>query len=225
MELKQIFQYAVQLQEIMLAVPTRLGFDLETIDFDLDVDRGKLLVHARYRGQIILTSEQIALCRRFQAVLFRILLDHHVNNLQVHLGLYSGGKDCAAFDYLLLPCVEYHVDWKLVSAVQFLNNISFDKQVDCIQTKCLGRYLHTKNGLVCICMLENSLVCTPHNGSRYCITGTLDGYDGNSNLELRNGSVLSCKSYFKKRRGINLRFERQILLKGRRIFSVQNCLQ
>ncbi|XP_073037868.1 endoribonuclease Dicer homolog 2-like [Primulina eburnea] len=228
-ELKQNFQYEVQLQEIVLAVPTRLGYDLEMIDLDLDVDRGKLLVHIKYMEHIILTSEQIAHCRRFQTILFRILLDHHVNNLQVHLGLYSGSKDCTEFDYLLLPCVDLHqnvyIDWRRVSAVQYLNNGSFDKQADCISTKCHGHYLNTKNGLVCICMLENSLVCTPHNGSIYCITGTLDGYDGNSNLELRDGEVISYKSYYEKRHGIKLQFEGQILLRGKRIFTVQNCLQ
>lgn len=58
-ELKQSFQYEVQLQEIVLAVPTRLGYDLEMIDLDLDVDRGKLLVHIKYMEHIILTSEQV----------------------------------------------------------------------------------------------------------------------------------------------------------------------
>lgn len=58
-ELNPNFQYEVKLQDIVLAVPTRLGYDLEMIDLDLEADRGKITVSSKYLGCLRLTSAQV----------------------------------------------------------------------------------------------------------------------------------------------------------------------
>lgn len=59
LELQQEFNYTVQPQDIVLAVRMRLESDVETLNFDLDVDRGKLIVHVKYIGSITLTTELV----------------------------------------------------------------------------------------------------------------------------------------------------------------------
>ncbi|OWM72300.1 hypothetical protein CDL15_Pgr018185 [Punica granatum] len=48
--------------------------------------------------------------------------------------------------------------------------------------------------------------------------------NANSKLNMRDGSSVTYKQYYKERYGINLRCEEQSLLKGRHIFQAQNCL-
>ncbi|KAG8390725.1 hypothetical protein BUALT_Bualt01G0113300 [Buddleja alternifolia] len=170
------FQYDVKFRDVMLAIHTKLENDL---NLDLDVDRWKLVVRVKYIGHITLTSKRVALCQRFQATLFRVLLHHNLNELQEDLHQNAEEKGFAAFDYLLLPSVWSNenvlIDWKCILAVLYTNNAS--GHTDCFSSRGLRHYVQTKNGLVCHCMLENSLVCTPHNGFLYCIAGTLDGFD------------------------------------------------
>lgn len=145
---------------------------------------------------------QVALCKRFQITLLRILLDHKLNKLQED-GQYSEKNGSAVFNYLLLPFLgsdnKISIDWKCISAVQYPENASRVKHTDCSSNRGHSHYMHTKNGLVCCCMLENSLVCTPHNGLVYCINGTCDGFDGNTYLELRGGESVTYKEYYKRR--------------------------
>ncbi|XP_073032399.1 endoribonuclease Dicer homolog 2-like [Primulina eburnea] len=228
-ELNPNFQDEVKLQDIVLAVPTRLGYDLEMIDLDLEADRGKIIMSSKYLGCLRLTSAQISLCRSFQIILFRVLLNQNFNQLHEDIDQCSLSNGSRIFNYLLFPSTgsseNLSVDWKCVTSVLYLSDGSLDKHNDCFATRDQGHYVHTKNGLVCSCMLENSLVCTPHNGLMYCISGTLDGYDGNSNFELRNGEVLSYKKYYEKKHGIKLQFEGETLLYGKRMFTVHNYLQ
>lgn len=58
-KLQQEFAYTVQPQDIVLATRMRLESDVELSNLDLDVDRGKLIVHVKYVGSIKLTSEQV----------------------------------------------------------------------------------------------------------------------------------------------------------------------
>ncbi|XP_011084676.1 endoribonuclease Dicer homolog 2 isoform X1 [Sesamum indicum] len=224
-ELRPNFEYDTKLQDIVLAVHTRLDDDLERSNLDLDVDRGKLIVRIKHVGYVTLNSEQVALCQRFQLTVFRVLIDHNLNKLHEELHEYSN-RNGSVFNYLLLPSIgSYQIDWKCVTAVLYQENASWNLRTDCTN----GGYGHynvrTKNGLVCLCMLENSLVLTPHNNFLYCITGTLNGIDGNTYLELRDGESFTYKEYYKQRHGINLQFERQSLLNGKRIFTVHNYLQ
>lgn len=50
-----------QLRGIILAVRTRLKFDDERLTFDLDVDKGSLLVQVNYSGVVRLTSEEVTI--------------------------------------------------------------------------------------------------------------------------------------------------------------------
>ncbi|KAL3833920.1 hypothetical protein ACJIZ3_008656 [Penstemon smallii] len=228
-KLEPNFQYDVKLQNVILAVHERLDIDSEMLDLALDADRGKILVGLKYIGQHELTSDQVVLSRRFQITLFRALIDHNFNKLNEDLLELSKRNGSLVFDYLLLPSLRINqnifIDWKCIRSILYTSNASLDEHKDCFPSRGCGHYVHTKNGLMCCCMLENSLVCTPHNGVLYCINGTVDGFDGNTFLELNNGESVTYKKYYKQRHGINLKFEKQALMYGKRIFTVHNYLQ
>ncbi|CAK9167068.1 unnamed protein product, partial [Ilex paraguariensis] len=228
-ELRRDVEYNIPLQDIVLAVRTKLNFEDDSLAFDLKVDRGKLTVNIKYVGVVSLTSEQVLLCQKFQITLFRVILDHNLNKLKEVLDACHHRNDAAVFDYLLVPCTSSPrtssiIDWKCVSSVMFSSDNLWDHHSYC-SSKGYGGWVHTKNGVVCRCMLKNSLVCTPHNGHVYCIAGTLPNLDGNSLLHLRDGEVVSYKRYYEKRHGIILHFESELFLKGTHIFTVQNYVQ
>ncbi|XP_022864537.1 endoribonuclease Dicer homolog 2 isoform X3 [Olea europaea var. sylvestris] len=229
LELQQEFNYTVQPQDIVLAVRMRLESDVETLNFDLDVDRGKLIVHVKYIGSITLTTELVFLCQMFQTTVFKHLFHNNINELHEDHGKSYAWSDCVPFDYLLLPTQgsRQHllIDWNCINSFLFQKNSLCDMHECCSSPKGHGHLVHTKNGLLCTCLLENSLVNTPHNGSMYCITGTLGGLYGNSFLRLKDGESVTYKEYYEKRHGIKLHFENETLLNGRRIFTVQNFLQ
>lgn len=100
-----------------------------------------------------------------------------------------------AFDYLLLPLQGPLIDWNCIKSVLIQNNSLRDMHIDGSSPKCHGHLVHTKNGLVCTCMLQNSLVYTPHNGFMYCITGTLGDLDGNSFLIQNDDEYVTYKEY------------------------------
>lgn len=218
-----------QLRGIILAVRTRLKFDNERLIFDLDVDKGSLLVQVNYSGVVRLTSEEILRCQRFQVSLFRILLDRDLSKLQDALAAVQLPVGSAVSDYLLLPSLgstqNPQINWECVNSVLFPSQVLGDKHINCCSTQGHKRSVNTKTGVVCSCMLQNSLVCTPHNGYLYCVTGLLDNLDCNSLLEQRTGESVTYKEYYKKRHGINLCFEGEPLLRGKRIFKVHNYLQ
>ncbi|KAK3023834.1 hypothetical protein RJ639_044551, partial [Escallonia herrerae] len=225
-ELQRSFGYEHMLHNIVLAVGTKLEFG-DKYSFDLDVDRGTLTVGFKYVGIVSLTSEEVLLCQRFQITIFRVLLDHNWTKLKEVLGASTLSSDLALLDYLLLPSTTssqkpFCIDWRSVKAVLFPYKIMLNDHKNCSPKGC---GVHTKNGLVCRCMLENSLVYTPHNCHVYCITGIFDNLDGNSLLELKDGEVISYKAYYERRHGVMLQFEREPFLKGRHIFPVQNHLQ
>ncbi|KAL3520480.1 hypothetical protein ACH5RR_018629 [Cinchona calisaya] len=227
-KLQPEFNYVVLPHDIVLAVRTTLECVDGSLNFDLDVDRGSLKVEMCYAGTITLAPEEVLLCQKFQVTIFRALLDHNLNKLQEALGGLHQKSECPVFDYLLLPskvsCGNPLIDWKCVSSVLFTRENIPDKHMACCSTRGHRLYLHTKNGLVCCCMLENCLVFTPHNGYLYCITGILHDLNSNSLLELRNGEFITYKSYYQNRYGINLCFGGESFLRGKPIFTVQNYL-
>ena len=162
----------------------------------------------------------------------------------------------AVSDYLLLPSVgkSSEINWKCVNSLLFPSQVLGDKHMDWCSTQDRKRSVNTKTGVVCSCLLENSLVFTPHNGNIYCITGFLDNLDCNSLLNVRTGESITYREYYKKRyvqlaseflvhflpymifwfqdikvcafyrQGIELCFE-EPLLSGKRISKVHNYLQ
>ncbi|KAK6786604.1 hypothetical protein RDI58_015129 [Solanum bulbocastanum] len=216
-----------QLHGIILAVRTRLKFDDEIMAFDLDVERGRLQVQLNYHKVVTLTSEEIQRCRRFQSSIFRILLDRDLSKLQEALAAVQSPIGSAVSDYLLLPSLGTtpEINWKCVKSLLFPSQDLGDKHMDCCSTQGRKRSVSTKTGVVCSCMLENSLVFTPHNGHIYCITGFLDNLDCNSFLDMRTGEPITYIEYYKKRHGINICFEEEPLFRGKHICKVHNYLQ
>ncbi|GAV83983.1 DEAD domain-containing protein/Helicase_C domain-containing protein/Ribonuclease_3 domain-containing protein/PAZ domain-containing protein/dsRNA_bind domain-containing protein [Cephalotus follicularis] len=220
-ELKKNFDHDVLIHDIMLVTRSNLDSDTASTHFDMDVGRGLLSVALKYVGEIYLSSDQVILCRRFQITVFRVLMDHSLNNLtEVLKGLKLGNN--LEIDYLLLPSKASHIDWKSVVSVSFSQEKAWQNHANC-SFRGDAHVMQTKSGLVCTCMIQNSLVYTPHNGQVYCLTGILEDLDANSILRLRNGTEISYKGYF-RRHHIELCFDRQKLLNGRHIFTVQNYL-
>ncbi|KAH6801617.1 dicer-like 2 [Perilla frutescens var. frutescens] len=226
--LKPNFQYDVEPQNIMLAVHEMLDSDLGEFRFDLDADRGKLVVHVMLVGKVTLAPKEVVLCQQFQAKLFNILLKRNVDSLHEDCQ-HSRRKGSAVFDYLLVPVLGSHpnisIDWRCISSVRFPKNASLVDHTKCPSRGGCGQRIHTKSGLVCRFILENSLVSTPHNDVLYCIKGTLDSVDGNTNFAIRDGESMTYKEYYHQRHGINLKYEGERLLNGGRIFTAHNYLQ
>ncbi|PIN21629.1 Ribonuclease [Handroanthus impetiginosus] len=228
LELQPGFQYDVKFQDILLAVHTKLDDDLENLDLELDADRGKLIIRIKHIGCSELNSEQVALCQRFQNTVFRVLLDHNLDKIHENLNQYSQGKGSYVFNYIFLPALRSQesvtVDWNCITGVHYPKKVSSGKNSCRFSARGHGHYMLTKNSMVCLCMLENSLVCTPHNDMLYCIDGTLQDFDGNTLLELGEGEMVTYKQYYQQRHGIKLQYERQTLLKAKRVFTVHNYL-
>ncbi|TQE05974.1 hypothetical protein C1H46_008398 [Malus baccata] len=204
-ELKQNFCYEIPVSNIVLGMRSEL--DHANISFDLEVDRGTITVNLKPAGRIHLSSEQL------EEVLDRFSLGQN-------LGI----------DYLLLPEARIQrrplvFDWECTASVLFPYEEHSKEHVDCSLSNNCSHVLHTKNSVVCTCVIQNSLVCTPHNGLLYTITSLLDNLNGNSLMKLRDSQVLTYKSYYATRYGINLNFDQRLLPKGKRIFEVQNYLQ
>ena len=103
-------------------------------------------------------------------------------------------------DYLLLPSNGLHknrvvIDWKSVGSVLF----RFENTANCSLTNDNHQKVHTKNGLICSCLVENALVCTPHNGRLYCTTKRFVDLNGKSAMQTREGGVITYTDYYKKR--------------------------
>ncbi|XP_050384255.1 endoribonuclease Dicer homolog 2 [Argentina anserina] len=220
-ELDQKFGCDIPINDFVLGMRSKLDRDISDLQFDLEFGRGFLSVKVKYGGEMALNPKQVLHCRKFQITIFRIIMDHNLDKLKEALGgLCSGGN--LGFDYLLLPGIRVHqrpsiIDWQCVISVLFPDEEYRKEHIDCS----LPRVLRTKNGVLCTCMIRNSLVWTPHNGSLYCITGLLDEMNGNSLLRLSDGTVLTYKQYYETKHGINLCSDKQLLLKGRRIFHAK----
>lgn len=226
-ELKQDFIYNVPIHNLILGMRSELESDIANIHFDLQVGRGIVSVNLKYAGTMTLSPNQVLWSRRFQVTLLRLLLDHKLDNLsevirQLHL------SETVEIDYLLLPATTINqmpqIDWGSVTSALFSCEEFSKDHINCRLPKGKSWLVHTKNGHVCTCMLENSLVCTPHNDHVYCITGILSKLNGNSRLELSNGRVTTYKKYFKEKHEINLQFVKEPLFNGRRLFHVKNYL-
>ncbi|XP_074323275.1 endoribonuclease Dicer homolog 2-like [Apium graveolens] len=224
LELERSFSYDIPVDHLMLAASNKLNFGEDNIAFGLEVDRGSLKVHIKYSESISLTSEQVLICQQFQVKLFRVLYNHNYNKLKETLDVFHQWNDRTVYDYLLLPTTGSQqsptIDWRCVKSIMYKTENIFH---DCPFPEGQYNIVPTANGLVCRCVLENSLVCTPHNGYMYCISGTMDG-NGSSVLNLKDGKSITYKKYYEKRHGIDLQFEREHFLKGRHIFPVQNHL-
>lgn len=143
----------------------------------------------------------------------RVLRDHNFDKLVESLkGLFEREKNdsmpVSHHDYLILPRHWLHrsslvSDLERITSASFLRDVVQGSFPNCNKRKCpqpkKKDEVYTKNGFLHRSVLENCLVCTPHNGYIYSISGFLDGMDGNSLLSLSNGEVKTYKSYYKIR--------------------------
>ncbi|KAH9670561.1 Endoribonuclease Dicer [Citrus sinensis] len=221
-ELKQNFNYDIPAHDIVLAVRTELESEIKKVNFDLEVDRGRLTVNLKHLGKIQLTPDKVLLCRRFQIALFRVIMDHNLDKLnEILKGLRL--RDNLEIDYLLLPASEQLIDWEPVASLSFPCDIGLKHHKNC-STMSNARVIQTKSGPLCTCMIHNSVVCTPHSGQIYYITGVLGHLNANSLFTRNDGSAITYKKHYEERYGIQLCFDQELLLNGRRIFHAQNYL-
>ncbi|KAG6760040.1 hypothetical protein POTOM_036539 [Populus tomentosa] len=193
-ELNQKFDYDVPVHDIVLVMRTELESDvLSSMGFELDVERGLLAVSLRYIGDIYLDQVPVLLCRMFQITLFEVLIHRKVNRLEEVLkGLELGTG--VVMDYFLLPAIRSRsqpsIDWEPISSVLF--SYKNEDHFNC-SSKGNAHVVHPKGGPVCTCVLQNSLVCTPHNGRVYCITSASEHLNGRSLLKLRDGESKNAR--------------------------------
>ncbi|XP_050208113.1 endoribonuclease Dicer homolog 2-like [Mercurialis annua] len=223
-ELNQNFVIEVPVHNIVLVLSNELASDTRSLDIDLEVERGSLTAKMKYIGQIPLPPDAVVICQKFFTVLLKVLMDRKLD--EILKGFKLGNNPEA--NYFLLPllvsCQNPTIDWESVTSVLFSYENAREDHKDC-PLKENARAIQTKNGVVCTCMIQNSLVHTPHNGKVYCINGTLDHLNGHSLLELRNGERKTYMEYYKNQYGIKLQFDQEILLRGRHIFPLQNYQQ
>ncbi|MBA0823434.1 hypothetical protein Goarm_020166, partial [Gossypium armourianum] len=197
MELKQNFGYEFPVHNVILLVRSQLEMEAKSVGIELEVDRGTLTVNLKYIGLIRLSSDQVILCRRFQIALFRVLMDHKAEKLRELLSDLTSGNN-SEIDYLLLPSNYMGqnpvIDWLSISSILFSYEKVWKNHVNCN-----AGMIQTKSGLVCTCMIKNSLVSTPHNGRTYIIDGLLNNINANSLLTLSDGGVMTYKEYYEQR--------------------------
>ncbi|KAI3807875.1 hypothetical protein L1987_23811 [Smallanthus sonchifolius] len=216
----------VQETDIVLGVNTELELDNQGLTFDLEVDRGSIVVSVTYIGTSLLTPEQVAISSQFQVTILRVLLGHSITKLKKSLEAIEMKKNLTVFDYILLPSPGLNksllvIDWISVHSVAF----PCVKQHNCSLMGNNHHQIYTLNGLVCSCLVENALVYTPHNGRMYCTTKRLIGLNSNSSLQIREGKGITYKEYYKARYDIDLRFGEESFFAARQLFVVRNTLQ
>ncbi|KAG7967645.1 hypothetical protein I3843_08G109100 [Carya illinoinensis] len=226
-ELEQKFVYDIQVHDIVLVLRNKLEAELGSLHFDLHVDRGRLTVNLKYVGEINLTTDQVLLCRRFQKTLLRVLIDHDLESLNEHMDGDILGLETK---YLLLPSTAKPqrpviIDWPCVNSVLFSCKKNGESHLNCSLPEGRARIVQTKDGPVCTCLLQNSLVYTPHTDKMYCTTGILE-LNANSRMQhQRRGKISTYKKYYEEQHGIKLCFEHESLVRGRPLFKVKYYLQ
>jgi endoribonuclease Dicer len=145
-----------------------------------------------------LRSAQVIVARRFQTTILSLIISND------HLEVGDSIKNLLEMPlspgvvYLLLPVVAGKIDWCSIkfSASPMLEATNKDirRCHSCKDTD----FVQTKDGPLCRCTLKNSIVCTPHNGTLYAVSGFLD-LNVNSLLHRSDGSVVSYKTHFKTR--------------------------
>ncbi|KAL0708763.1 hypothetical protein Bca4012_075189 [Brassica carinata] len=113
--MKSEFPGNLHFKDILLGTRVKLEDDIGNTCFRLEDHLGTIAVTLSYVGAFDLAQDEILLCRRFQINLFRVLLDHSVENLMAALdGLHL--RDGVALDYLLVPSTHEQkaslIDWE-----------------------------------------------------------------------------------------------------------------
>ncbi|KAJ1294685.1 hypothetical protein BS78_01G164800 [Paspalum vaginatum] len=211
------------LDEIVLAVKCDMGSDFISNSFKLWGVKDYVNVTMRYVGIIHLNQEQVIAAIRFQTQILSLLISNDQLEVGDSIKNLLEMQVCPGVVYLLLPIVSGKIDWCSIyfSASPILETTNKGTR-HCHSCKDID-LLQTKDGSFCRCMLQNSIVCTPHNGMFYVVSGFLD-LNANSLLYQSDGSAVSYKAHFKDRHGLNLTCEDPPFLAASKLVKVQNFL-
>ena len=145
------------------------------------------------------TPAQVIVARRFQTTILSLLISKDLSEVSNSIKNLLEMPVSPGAVYLLLPVVSGKIDWCSIkfSASEMPEATNMDMR-HCHPCKDTGivQSLQTKDGPFCRCMLRNSIVCTPHNGMFYAVSGFRLDLDANS---LMPESSLSYKTHFKER--------------------------
>ncbi|KAL6637347.1 hypothetical protein ACP70R_024919 [Stipagrostis hirtigluma subsp. patula] len=201
--------------EIILAVKCDMGPEFHFYSFNM----GVVQVTVEYKGIIHLNQEQVIFARRFQTTILSLLISSDQSEVSDAIKYFHELQVSVGVVYLLLPSVSGKVDWCSIkfsaSPVYEVTNRDITHSHTCKDAD----FLQTKDGPFCRCLLENSVVYTPHNRKHYNVTGFLD-LNAKAPLHLKHGRVVSYKSY-----GLRLNCENQPLLVASGLFTVRNFLR
>lgn len=223
--LDQHFPCETSFSDVLLVVKSDLGADLRSYSFNLDAEKGVVTVHLKYSGRVHLNREQVLMAGRFQVGVLNVLIHNDFVKFKNAINFLHKQQSCTDVAYLLLPSVGGKVDWHCIESALFsINKAKSQDHMNCFCPNGAAKQIQTIDGPMCRCVLQNSVVYTPHNGHFYCITSILDTCNGNSSLVLKGGEGFTYKKYFMTRHGIDLKWEFEPLLGGRHLFTVQNFL-
>ncbi|XP_062211726.1 endoribonuclease Dicer homolog 2a-like isoform X3 [Phragmites australis] len=205
--------------DLILAVKCDMGSEFLCNSFNL----GGIEVAMEYVRIIHLNKEQVIFARRFQTTILSLLINNDHSKVSHALKYFHQLQLSPGVVYLLLPSVSGKVDW---CSIKFSTSPIYeatDKDMRHCHSCKDADLLQTEDGPFCRCMLQNSIVYTPHNRMFYAVTGFLD-LNANSLLHRNYGSDVRYKTHFKTRHGLNLTYEDQPLLAASNLFKVRNFL-
>ncbi|GAA0158861.1 hypothetical protein LIER_15782 [Lithospermum erythrorhizon] len=213
----------------VLALRHKHNFDEEFVPLNLNNNGKELKISINYVGELTLNSEQVLICQKFQVALLRILLDRNIERLDKALAGFGKLGGFSRLDYLILPVVHspkhnLTINWNSLRSVLRPYTCLGDKHVWCFCGMNDSHHVYTMSGWVCSCIMKNALVCTPHNGCIYYISGELHGLNSESSLEVQGGRETTYHEYYEKRHHIVLRLKGQTLLQGKHLNAMQNDL-
>ncbi|CAL4917737.1 unnamed protein product [Urochloa decumbens] len=209
--------------EIVLAVKCDMGSDLISYSFKMWDVQDHVSVTMKYIGIIHLNQEQVIVARRFQTTILSLLISNDLLEVRDSIKNLLEMQASPGVVYLFLPVVSGKIDWCSIkfSTSPTLEATNKDTR-HCHSCKDTN-LVQTKDGPLCQCMLRHAVVCTPHNGVLYAVSGFLD-LNVNSLLHRSDGSVVSYKTHFKTRHGLDLTCEDQPLLAASKLLKVRNFL-
>lgn len=230
----QCFQYDISPKDIIFVVKCNLGADFSNVSFNLETDRGNLTAKIEHMNVVQLSKEEVVMARRFQSLVLNICIYHDYEKVKCALDHLCVDEQNLMIAYLLLPSVLINhnpsIDWEFVRSKIFSNGEMLDnlphRDVDehcCSLMKC--RWIDMRDCRVRSCMIQNSVVFTPHNNYIYCIFGMFHELNGNSTLSLEGeDDSITYREFYHSRYGIDLFYTKQPLLQGRHVFRAQNYL-
>lgn len=137
------------------------------------------------------------MARRFQVSVLNVFIHHEFVKFQNAINFLHKNQSFTDVTYLLLPSVGGKVDWHCIeSASLSISKAKGQDHTHCFCPNGAAKLVQTIDGLKCRCMLQNSIVYTPHNGHFYYIASILDACNGNSSLVLKGGEHFTYKKYF-----------------------------